>query len=142
AEQGALAFGTVDTWLLWRLPGGAVHPTEPSNASRTLCFDIEKLAWDGELAAALGVPMALFPDVRPSAGVFGETAPGGGLPAGIPITGIAGDQQAALFGQHCLEAGTAKNTYGTGCFLLLNTGERPVGSPPGLPTTVAWGTGR
>jgi glycerol kinase len=141
AERGELAFGTVDTWLLWRLTGGAVHATEPSNASRTLCFDIEKLAWDGELAAALGVPMALFPDVRPSAGVFGETSPGGVLPAGIPITGIAGDQQAALFGQHCLEAGTAKNTYGTGCFLLLNTGERPVASTHGLVTTVAWSLG-
>ena len=141
AERGELAFGTVDTWLLWRLTGGRVHATEPSNASRTLCFDIEKLAWDGELAAALGVPMALLPDVRPSAGIFGETAGGGLLPAGIPITGIAGDQQAALFGQNCLEPGTAKNTYGTGCFLLVNTGARPVASTHGLLTTVAWSLG-
>jgi glycerol kinase len=141
AERGELAFGTVDTWLLWRLTRGAVHATDPSNASRTLCFDIEKLAWDGELAGALGVPMTLFPEVRPSAGVFGETAAGGALPAGIPIAGIAGDQQAALFGQNCLEPGTAKNTYGTGCFLLLNTGERPVTSTHGLVTTVAWSLG-
>ena len=141
AERGELAFGTVDTWLLWRLTGGRVHATEPSNASRTLCFDIEKLAWDGELAAVLGVPMALLPDVRPSAGIFGETAGGGLLPAGIPITGIAGDQQAALFGQNCLEPGTAKNTYGTGCFLLVNTGARRVASTHGLLTTVAWSLG-
>ena len=141
AEQGALAFGTVDTWLLWRLTGGRVHATEPSNASRTLCFDIEKLAWDGELTAALGVPMALLPEVRPSAGVFGETSGGGVLPAGIPITGIAGDQQAALFGQNCLEPGAAKNTYGTGCFVLVNTGARPVVSTHGLLTTVAWSLG-
>ncbi len=141
AERGELAFGTVDTWLLWRLTRGAVHASDPSNASRTLCFDIEKLAWDGELAGVLGVPMTLFPEVRPSAGVFGETAAGGALPAGIPIAGIAGDQQAALFGQNCLEPGTAKNTYGTGCFLLLNTGERPVASTHGLVTTVAWSLG-
>ena len=141
AERGELAFGTVDTWLLWRLTRGVVHATDPSNASRTLCFDIEKLAWDSELAAALGVPMALLPDLRPSAGIFGETAPGGVLPAGIPIAGIAGDQQAALFGQNCLEPGTAKNTYGTGCFLLLNTGERLVASTHGLVTTVAWSLG-
>ena len=141
AERGELAFGTVDTWLLWRLTRGAVHATDPSNASRTLCFDIEKLAWDSELAAALGVPMALLPDLRPSAGIFGETATGGVLPAGIPIAGIAGDQQAALFGQNCLEPGTAKNTYGTGCFLLLNTGQRLVASTHGLVTTVAWSLG-
>ena len=131
----------MDTWLIWRLTGGRVHATEPSNASRTLCFDIEKLAWDGELAAALGVPMALLPELRPSAGVFGETAAGGLLPAGIPITGIAGDQQAALFGQNCLEPGTAKNTYGTGCLVLVNTGARPVASTHGLLTTVAWSLG-
>jgi glycerol kinase len=141
AERGELAFGTVDTWLLWRLTRGAVHATDPSNASRTLCFDIEKLAWDGELAATLGVPMRLFAEVRPSSGVFGETGAGGVLPAGIPIAGIAGDQQAALFGQNCLEPGMAKNTYGTGCFLLLNTGEHPVASTHGLLTTVAWSLG-
>jgi glycerol kinase len=141
AERGELAFGTVDTWLLWRLTGGRVHATEPSNAARTLCFDIETLAWDGDLLAALGVPAALLPDVRPSAGDFGETAGGGAFPAGIPITGIAGDQQAALFGQNCLEPGAAKNTYGTGCFLLVNTGARPVASTHGLLTTVAWQLG-
>ena len=141
AERGDLAFGTVDTWMLWRLTGGRVHATEPSNAARTLCFDIEKLAWDGELLAALGVPAALFPEVRPTAGVFGETQGGGVLPAGIPITGIAGDQQAALFGQNCLDPGSAKNTYGTGCFLLMNTGARPVASTQGLVTTVAWQLG-
>jgi glycerol kinase len=141
AERGELAFGTVDSWLLWKLTGGRVHATEPSNASRTLCFDIEKLAWDAELAGVLGVPMTLLPDVRSSAGAFGETAGGGLLPAGIPITGMAGDQQAALFGQNCLEPGTAKNTYGTGCFVLLNTGARPVVSTHGLLTTVAWSLG-
>jgi glycerol kinase len=141
AERGDLAFGTVDTWLLWRLTGGRVHATEPSNASRTLCFDIHRLAWDAELLDALGVPASLLPALRPSAGVFGETARGGLLPAGIPISGIAGDQQAALFGQNCLEPGAAKNTYGTGCFLLVNTGERAVASTHGLVTTVAWQLG-
>src|SRR5882672_1960921 len=121
AERGELAFGTVDSWLLWRLTGGAVHATDPSNASRTLCFDIHALRWDEELCKALGVPLAILPAVKPSAGVFGETAVGE-LPAGIPVTGIAGDQQSALFGQCCIEPGMAKNTYGTGCFLLLNTG--------------------
>ncbi|OGL20079.1 MAG: glycerol kinase, partial [Candidatus Rokubacteria bacterium RIFCSPLOWO2_12_FULL_71_19] len=138
AERGELAFGTVDSWLLWRLTGGRVHATDPSNASRTLCFDIRALRWDEGLAKMLGVPMQLFPEVRPSAGIFGDTAGGGPLPAGIPVAGIAGDQQAALFGQACLEPGMAKNTYGTGCFLLLNTGERLVASDRGLLTTVAW----
>ena len=137
AERGELAFGTVDSWLLWRLTGGAVHATDPSNASRTLCFDIRALRWDEELCRMLGVPLAILPTVRPSAGVFGETA-GGELPSGIPVTGIAGDQQAALFGQCCVEAGMAKNTYGTGCFLLLNTGRTPIASERGLLTTVAW----
>jgi glycerol kinase len=141
AERGELCFGTVDSWLLWKLTGGAVHATDPSNASRTLCFDINRLAWDEGLAKILGVPMAIFPEVRPSAGVFGETARGGPLPAGIPVAGIAGDQQAALFGQSCREPGMAKNTYGTGCFLLLNTGERLVRSARGLLTTVAWTIG-
>ena len=141
AERGELAFCTVDSWLLWRLTGGTVHATDPSNASRTLCFDIHRLQWDEALAKALSVPMAVFPDVRPSAGVFGETARPGPLPAGIPVAGIAGDQQAALFGQNCLEPGMAKNTYGTGCFLLLNTGDRPVASERGLLTTVAWTLG-
>jgi glycerol kinase len=137
AERGELAFGTVDSWLLWRLTGGAVHATDPSNASRTLCFDIHALRWDEELCKALGVPLAILPAVKPSAGVFGETA-AGELPAGIPVTGIAGDQQSALFGQCCIEAGMAKNTYGTGCFLLLNTGSTPIASERGLLTTVAW----
>jgi len=141
AERGELCFGTVDSWLLWRLTGGAVHATDVSNASRTLCFDIARLAWDPELATALGVPMAVLPEVRPSAGAFGETAKVGPLPAGIPVTGIAGDQQAALFGQACVVRGMAKNTYGTGCFLLLNTGDRLVPSTRGLVTTVAWRIG-
>ena len=138
AERGELCFGTVDSWLLWQLTGGAVHATDPSNASRTLCYDIHRLAWDEELCRMLGVPMALLPEVKPSAGVFGETAKGAWLPGGIPVAGIAGDQQAALFGQACVEPGMAKNTYGTGCFALLNTGERAVASTEGLLTTVAW----
>jgi len=137
AERGELAFGTVDSWLLWRLTGGRAHATDPSNASRTLCFDIRTLEWDRSLCRHLGVPMSVLPEVKASAGLFGETA-GGDLPAGIPITGMAGDQQAALFGQACFEPGMAKNTYGTGCFLLLNTGPRPVDSERGLLTTVAW----
>ena len=137
AESGELAFGTVDTWLLWRLSAGAVHATDPSNASRTLCFDIRTLEWDEHLCRLLGVPMAVLPRVAASASVFGETA-GGALPAGIPLAGVAGDQQAALFGQACLLPGMAKNTYGTGCFALLNTGTRAVVSERGLLTTVAW----
>ncbi len=140
AERGELCFGTVDSWLLWRLTGGATHATDPSNASRTLCFDIRTLQWDAELCRILGVPMALLPPVLPSAGVFGETA-AGVLAAGVPVAGIAGDQQAALFGQACLDSGTAKNTYGTGCFALLNTGEKLVASERGLLTTVAWSLG-
>ena len=138
AERGELAFGTVDSWLLWQLTGGAIHATDPSNASRTLCFNIHTLEWDEELCKRLGVPMAVLPKVLPSAGVFGVTAAGGPLPSGIPVAGIAGDQQAALFGQACVEPGMAKNTYGTGCFALLNTGERAVASQRGLLTTVAW----
>jgi glycerol kinase len=137
AERGELCFGTVDSWLLWRLSGGAVHATDPSNASRTLCFNIRTLHWDEALCGRLGVPMAVFPEVLPSAGVFAETA-AGALPPGIPVAGIAGDQQAALFGQACLEPGLAKNTYGTGCFALLHTGSSPVESSLGLVTTVAW----
>jgi len=140
AEQGELCFGTVDSWLLWRLTGGAVHATDATNASRTLCFDIRTLRWDEGLCKILGVPAAILPEVRPSAGAFGETA-AGVLPAGIPVTGIAGDQQSALFGQCCFEPGMAKNTYGTGCFILLNTGARPVASEHGLLTTVAWQIG-
>jgi glycerol kinase len=144
AERGELCFGTVDSWLLWQLTGGAVHATDPSNASRTLCYDIHTRRWDEGLCRILGVPMALLPEVKPSAGVFGATAAGRGaaagepLPSGVPVAGIAGDQQAALFGQACFEPGMAKNTYGTGCFALLNTGERAVVSREGLLTTVAW----
>jgi glycerol kinase len=138
AGRGELAFGTVDTWLLWQLTGGRVHATDPSNASRTLCFDIRRLDWDGELLDLLRIPREVLPAVRPSAGVFGETVAHDGLPAGIPVSGIAGDQQAALFGQGAVGTGDAKNTYGTGCFLLLNTGGRPVASAAGLLTTVAW----
>ncbi|MCI0546799.1 MAG: glycerol kinase, partial [Candidatus Rokubacteria bacterium] len=141
AEGGELRFGTVDTWLLWKLTGAAVHATDVSNASRTLCFDIHALRWDADLAGTLGVPLSLLPAVVPSAGVVGETVATGPLPAGIPVTGLAGDQQAALFGQTCLEPGMAKNTYGTGCFLLVNTGSRAVASDRGLVTTVAWQIG-
>jgi glycerol kinase len=140
ALAGELAFGTVDAWLLWRLTRGGVHATDPSNASRTLCYNIRDLDWDDFLCERLGVPRAVLPRVSPSAGVFGETA-AGELPAGIPIAGIAGDQQAALFGQACLDPGMAKNTYGTGCFALLNTGKRAVASSRGLLTTVAWSLG-
>jgi glycerol kinase len=138
AARGEIAFGTVDSWLLWRLSGGRVHATDPSNASRTLCLDIGRVAWDEELCAYLRIPREVFPEIRPSAGVFAETADLGILPAGIPVTGIAGDQQAALFGQGAVRPGDAKNTYGTGCFLLLNTGDTPVYSQGGLLTTVAW----
>ncbi|MBI4562671.1 MAG: glycerol kinase GlpK [Candidatus Rokubacteria bacterium] len=141
AEAGELAFGTVDSWLLWKLTGGRRHATDPSNASRTLCFDIRALAWDAELAAGLAIPLSVFPEVLPSAGVFAQTADLGWLAAGIPVAGIAGDQQAALFGQGCFELGMAKNTYGTGCFALLNTGPAPRHSTQGLLTTVGWQVG-
>jgi glycerol kinase len=137
AERGELAVGTVDTFLLWRLTGGRVHATDVSNASRTLLFDIHRLAWDDELLALVGVPRAVLPEVRPTSGAFGETDPGlFGRP--IPIAALAGDQQAATFGQACLEPGQAKNTYGTGAFLLLNIGHRPVASDHGLLTTIGW----
>jgi len=138
AARGELAFGTVDSWLLWKLTGGRVHATDPSNASRTLCFDIGRLDWDAELTGYLRIPSEVFPAVRPSSGVFGETVDLGVLAAGIPVAGMAGDQQAALFGQRAVRPGDAKNTYGTGCFLLLNTGTAPVHSSHGLLTTVAW----
>ncbi len=141
AERGDLAFGTVDTWLLWKLTGGRVHATDASNASRTMLLDLTSVAWDPEMLALLRVPAPLLPAVRPSASLFGETADLEWLPAGIPVAGIAGDQQAALFGQACFAPGMAKNTYGTGCFLLLNTGTQPVPSPSGLVTTVAWQIG-
>jgi len=137
AEAGELAFGTVDTFLLSRLTGGRVHATDVSNASRTLLFDIHRLAWDDELLRLVGVPRAVLPEVRPTSGSFGETDPSlFGRPS--PIAALAGDQQAATFGQACFEPGQAKNTYGTGAFLLLNTGTSPIASEHGLLTTVGW----
>jgi glycerol kinase len=141
AEAGEVLFGTVDTFLLWRLTGGRVHATDVSNASRTLLFNIHTLEWDDELLRLLGVPRRLLPEVRSSSEVLGETDPGL-LGAAVPVAGMAGDQQAATFGQACFEPGSAKNTYGTGCFLLLNTGDRPVASRNGLLTTVGWQRGR
>ena len=138
AGRGELAFGTVDTWLLWKLTGGRVHATDVSNASRTLCLNLATVDWDAAMCAMLDVPHEVLPVVVDSAGVCGETVDLGWLPAGVPIAGIAGDQQAALFGQACFTAGAAKNTYGTGCFALLNTGDRPVASHHGLLTTLAW----
>lgn len=137
AEAGELAFGTVDSFLLWRLTGGRVHATDVSNASRTLLFDIHSLAWDQELLDLVGVPRAMLPIVRPSSGSFGDTDPSlFGAP--IPITGVAGDQQAATFGQACFRPGQAKCTYGTGAFLLAHTGGQPVESRHGLLATVLW----
>ncbi|MEJ2215114.1 MAG: glycerol kinase GlpK [Gemmatimonadota bacterium] len=136
AEAGELAAGTIDAWLIWKLTGGRVHATEPTNASRTLLYNIDKLDWDDELLSLFGVPRALLPEVRPSSGVFG-TAEAALLGAEIPVAGVAGDQQAALFGQRCWGEGAAKNTYGTGAFLLLHTGDRRVESKHGLLTTVA-----
>ncbi len=136
AERGEVCFGTVDTWLIWNLTGGKVFATDPTNASRTLFFNLHTLAWDPELLEALGIPAALLPEVRPSDGDFGETLPGL-FGASIPIRGVLGDQQAALFGQGALEVGEGKCTYGTGAFLLLNTGKRPVLSEKGLLATVA-----
>ena len=138
AEGGNLLFGTIDTWLIWNLTGGQVHATDYSNASRTMLFNIHTLEWDKELLELLEIPESILPEVRPSSGVFGNTLPllfG----AAIPVAGVAGDQQAALFGQACFSPGTAKNTYGTGGFLLMNTGEEPVSSKNGLVTTIAWG---
>ncbi len=138
AERGDLAFGTVDAWLVWNLTEGRVHATDVTNASRTLLFDIHRLAWDDALLAALRIPRAVLPEVVPSSGRVGETRLLGGS---VPISGVAGDQHAALFGQACLEPGMAKNTYGTGCFMLMNTGRTPVASEHGLLTTLAWDLG-
>jgi glycerol kinase len=138
AEAGELAFGTVDTWLVTRLTAGREHVTEPGNASRTLLFDIKRLAWDSELCGALDVPMGLLPEVRDSSGDFGRTDPGAFLGLDLPIGGVAGDQQAALFGQACFEPGMCKNTYGTGSFVLLNTGPKPRLSRAGMLATVGW----
>jgi glycerol kinase len=137
AERGELAFGTVDAWLVYRLTKGRVHATEPSNASRTLLYNIHEHEWDDLLLGELGVPRAVLPEVRDSSGVLGVADPEW-FGAAIPIAGMAGDQQAALFGQACYRPGSAKNTYGTGCFLLMNTGTRAPASRTGLVTTVAW----
>ena len=138
AEQGELLFGTVETWLIWKLTKGAVHVTDYSNASRTMLFNINTLEWDDEILAELDIPKCMLPQPKPSSCIYGE-ADASFLGGTIPIAGAAGDQQAALFGQTCFNPGEAKNTYGTGCFLLMNTGETPVFSRNGLVTTIAWG---
>ncbi len=134
ANAGGLAFGTVDSWLIWKLSGGAVHVTDPTNASRTLLYDIHEGRWDEELLELLGVPPSMLPEVGPSSGVLAETA-GGLFARAIPVAGIAGDQQAALFGQRCVSPGMVKNTYGTGCFMLMHTGREPIRSRSKLVTT-------
>ena len=138
-KTGRLAFGTIDTWLVWNLTGGRVHVTDPSNASRTMLFNVRTGDWDDELLKLFGVPRSVLPEVRSSSEVYGETTLFGGR---IPIAGIAGDQQAALFGQACTEPGMVKNTYGTGCFMLMNTGTKPITSQNNLLTTVAWRIGK
>jgi glycerol kinase len=140
AERGELAFGTIDTFLLWRLSGGRIHATDPSNASRTMLFDISRRAWDDTILEHLRIPLSLLPTVLPSSGIFGTCDPQW-LGAPVPLAGVAGDQQAALFGQACFTPGMAKNTYGTGCFLLLNTGAKPIRSDSGLLTTIGWQVG-
>ncbi|MGL4737146.1 MAG: glycerol kinase GlpK [Cellulosilyticaceae bacterium] len=138
AERGELLFGTIDSWLIWKLTKGKIHVTDYSNASRTMLFNIHTLEWDHEILAKLDIPPSMLPQVKPSSYVYGYTHPSI-LGEAVPISGAAGDQQAALFGQTCYEAGTAKNTYGTGCFLLMNTGEQAIASKNGLLTTIAWG---
>ena len=138
AERGELLFGTVETWLIWKLTKGAVHVTDYSNASRTMLFNINTLDWDDEILEELQIPRCMLPTPKPSSCIYGETDPSV-LGGAIPIAGAAGDQQSALFGQTCFKPGDAKNTYGTGCFLLMNTGEKPVFSNNGLVTTIAWG---
>lgn len=140
AEAGEVAFGTPDSWLIWKLTGGRLHITDYTNASRTMLFNINSLRWDAELLCEFGIPYCMLPEVVPSSGIAGYTSPEL-FGCAIPIAGIAGDQQAALFGQKCRKAGTAKNTYGTGCFMLMNVGDRPVFSENGLLTTVACGEG-
>ncbi len=137
AERGELAFGTVDSWLIWQLTGGRVHATDPSNASRTLLFNLHTMAWDPPLLALLNIPPSVLPQVVPSSGVLGDTDPSL-LGRSFPIAGVAGDQQAATFGQACFEPGMAKNTYGTGCFMLMNTGQTAVASRHRLLSTVGW----
>lgn len=139
ADEGKLAFGTIDTWLVWNLTRGKLHITDVSNASRTMLFDIHTLAWDEELLRIFDIPASMLPEVRSSSEIYGYTA--GHLGPGIPISGIAGDQQAALFGQMCIEPGMVKNTYGTGCFMVMNIGNKPIVSKNNLLTTVAWKIG-
>jgi len=139
AEQGDLLFGTVDSWLVWKLSGGKRHITDYTNASRTLMYNIYDLQWDDELLEILTVPKSMLPEVRPSSEIYTTTDPAFFFSIEVPIAGIAGDQQAALFGQACFEPGMAKNTYGTGCFMLMNTGDKAVRSDHGLLTTIAWG---
>jgi len=139
ANQGKLLFGTIDTWLIWKLSGGKKHVTDYSNASRTLMFNIYELKWDDELLAILGVPTSMLPDVKDSSEIYANTVDSHFFGKEVPIAGIAGDQQAALFGQACFKKGMAKNTYGTGCFMLMNTGGQAVRSKHGLLTTISWG---
>lgn len=139
AEAGKLVFGTIDTWLIWKLTGGKVHATDYSNASRTLMYNIQDLCWDRELLKIYNIPESMLPEVKESSGIFGYTMKEIFMGSEVPIAGVAGDQQAALFGQNCFEKGTVKNTYGTGCFMLMNTGNEPVLSQNGLLTTIAWG---
>ncbi|MBP1963961.1 glycerol kinase GlpK [Paenibacillus aceris] len=139
AERGELLFGTMDTWLIWKLTGGKAHVTDYSNASRTLLYNIHELKWDEELLAHLDIPASMLPEVRSSSEVYGHTQESFFFGSAIPIAGAAGDQQAALFGQACFEKGMAKNTYGTGCFMLMNTGNYAIPSRSGLLTTIAWG---
>ncbi|MBC2159008.1 glycerol kinase GlpK [Listeria booriae] len=139
AENGELLFGTIDTWLVWKLTGGKAHVTDYSNASRTLLYNIYDLQWDDELLEMLNIPKVMLPEVKQSSEVYGTTVPYHFFGEEVPVAGIAGDQQAALFGQGCFEKGEAKNTYGTGCFLLMNTGDKAVKSDTGLLTTLAWG---
>lgn len=138
AEKGEILFGTVDTWLIWKLTGGRVHVTDYTNASRTMLFNISTLKWDQDLLDEMDIPVNILPDVKPSSHIYGHTALGV-LGFEVPVAGIAGDQQAALFGQMCFDEGSFKNTYGTGCFMLMNTGEKPVFSDNGLLTTIALG---
>ena len=140
AEKGELRFGTVDSWLVWNLTGGKVHVTDVSNASRTMLFNINSLQWDQELLDLLDIPISMMPQVRSSSEVYGETS-GDVFAEGVPVAGMAGDQQAALFGQMCTEPGSVKNTYGTGCFMLMNTGTEPIMSKNNLLTTIAWKIG-
>ena len=139
AENGDLLFGTIDTWLIWNLTRGKVHVTDYSNAARTMLYNIKELKWDEDILKELDIPLCMLPEVKPSSEIYGYTDEEMLAGAKIPIAGCAGDQQAALFGQTCFEEGSVKNTYGTGCFLLMNTGSKPVESKNGLLTTIAWG---